>query len=125
MKNVTSLKLLVASVFLIASCQKLSAPLVPNTPLQESAVENTTKTTVAAAVAAASVETFETGTKASYATGNVTFSTGSWTLNDALVGNTASDAKNGTQSVRVRNSGILSCLKRPACCTEQVIQFGT
>jgi hypothetical protein len=56
------------------------------------------------------LEDFETGTKASYATGNVTFSTGAWTLNDALLGTSASDVKNGLQSTRVRNTGKLTML---------------
>ncbi|WP_051167063.1 hypothetical protein [Hymenobacter norwichensis] len=50
-------------------------------------------------------ETFETGTKTAYTTGSVTLSSGSWTLNDALLGNTTADAKTGSQSVRVRNVG--------------------
>ncbi|MDE3245110.1 MAG: PKD domain-containing protein [Acidobacteriota bacterium] len=53
-------------------------------------------------------EGFNTGTKGSYATGNVTFPSGVWTLNDALLGNTASDPKTGAQSVRMRNSGKLT-----------------
>jgi endonuclease G len=53
-------------------------------------------------------ETFESGTKGSYATGSITFASGSWTLNDALVGTSSSDAKNGSQSVRLRNSGKLT-----------------
>lgn len=55
-------------------------------------------------------EGFNTGTKGSYATGNVTFTSGTWTLNDALLGNTASDPKTGSQSVRMRNSGKLTML---------------
>ncbi|MEY4926549.1 MAG: hypothetical protein RI894_985 [Bacteroidota bacterium] len=55
-------------------------------------------------------ETFETGSKTSYTTGNVTFSSGSWTLNDALIGNSTSDPKNGTQSIRLRNAGKLTML---------------
>jgi len=55
-------------------------------------------------------ENFETGSKASYASANVSLSTGSWTLNDALIGNTTSDRKNGSQSVRMRNSGKLTML---------------
>jgi len=50
-------------------------------------------------------EDFETGTKTSYATASVTLGTGSWTLNDALIGNTTSDRKTGTQSARIRNTG--------------------
>jgi hypothetical protein len=52
-------------------------------------------------------ETFETGTKTAYTTGSVTLSSGSWTLNDALLGNTTADAKTGSQSVRVRNVGTV------------------
>lgn len=55
-------------------------------------------------------EDFETGTKTSYTTGNVTFSTGAWTLNDALLGTSTSDKKSGTQSARIRNSGKLTML---------------
>lgn len=50
-------------------------------------------------------EAFDTGTKTSYAVGTVTLATGSWALNDALLGASSSDPKNGAQSVRVRNSG--------------------
>jgi PKD repeat protein len=50
-------------------------------------------------------ETFDTGTKTAYATGTVALPSGTWTLNDALLGNTTSDPKVGTQSVRTRNSG--------------------
>ncbi|WP_257307078.1 PKD domain-containing protein [Geothrix campi] len=65
--------------------------------------------TIAAAFAASAgsslKETFDTGTKTAYATGTVALATGTWTLNDALLGNTTSDPKVGTQSVRTRNSG--------------------
>ncbi len=50
-------------------------------------------------------ESFDTGSKGSYATGTVTLSTGTWTLTDALLGGSSSDRKVGAQSVRVRNSG--------------------
>jgi hypothetical protein len=53
-------------------------------------------------------ETFDTGTKTAYAVGSVTLSTGSWTLDDALLGSTTSDRKVGTQSVRTRNSGKIT-----------------
>ena len=53
-------------------------------------------------------EDFELGTKTAYATGDVTFTSGIWTLNDALIGTSTSDPKNGTKSVRTRNSGILT-----------------
>src|SRR3982751_1738025 len=50
-------------------------------------------------------EGFESGSKGSYATGNVTLASGSWTLNDALIGNLAGDVKDGAKAARVRNSG--------------------
>lgn len=53
-------------------------------------------------------EGFEAGGKTAYATGNVTLGTGSWSLNDALTGNTSSDRKTGSWSARVRNTGIVS-----------------
>jgi hypothetical protein len=56
------------------------------------------------------LEDTELGTKGSYAIGNVTLSTGSWSYNEALIGNSASDKKNGIQSARVRNSGTLKML---------------
>ena len=63
---------------------------------------------VAASVQALLSEGFETGAKTAYATADVALSTGTWTLNDALLGNTASDRKTGAQSARVRNSGRLT-----------------
>lgn len=51
------------------------------------------------------VEGFEGGTKAAYAVADVTLGTGVWRLDDALIGDTASDPKIGARSTRVRNSG--------------------
>jgi hypothetical protein len=53
-------------------------------------------------------ETFETGSKGAYAAANVTLGTGVWNFNDALLGNLSTDRKNGTQSARVRNSGLIT-----------------
>jgi hypothetical protein len=60
------------------------------------------------ASATATGENFENGTKTAYAAADVTLISGVWNLNDALLGNSASDIKNGTQSARVRNSGKLT-----------------
>lgn len=54
------------------------------------------------------MEDFELGTKTAYAVGDVAFSSGTWTLNDALVGTSTSDPKNGTKSIRTRNSGTVT-----------------
>lgn len=50
-------------------------------------------------------EGFENGTKTSYTTGAVTLTSGSWTLNNALIGDTASDPKTGAKSLRICNLG--------------------
>ncbi|MBD2472741.1 DNA/RNA non-specific endonuclease [Nostoc sp. FACHB-145] len=64
--------------------------------------------TLFSAKGATTVEGFESGSKSSYATADVTLSTGVWNLDDALIGNLSSDAKSGTQSARIRNSGKVS-----------------
>ncbi|THU33044.1 DNA/RNA non-specific endonuclease [Niastella caeni] len=53
-------------------------------------------------------ENFESGSKTAYATANVTLSSGSWSFNDALIGNLSTDRKNGSQSARIRNTGSLT-----------------
>ena len=50
-------------------------------------------------------EGFEAGGKTAYAAANVTLGSGSWYLDDALNGNSASDRKIGSYSTRVRNLG--------------------
>ena len=50
-------------------------------------------------------EGFESGSKGSYATGNANLSSGSWTLNDALIGTLGNDRKFGSKSARIRNGG--------------------
>lgn len=97
----TSSLIVLAAVFF--SCKK--------TPAAETVTTIENPAAVAAPVLAAAVtasENFETGTKTSYAAANVTLTTGVWNLNDALLGNSTTDRKNGAQSARVRNSGKLT-----------------
>ena len=56
------------------------------------------------------IEDFEESAtaKASYAIDEAKFASGTWLLDDALNGTSKADAKNGRQSVRVRNKGRLS-----------------
>ncbi len=66
------------------------------------------KTTLASddmSLQATTTEGFESGSKTSYAAGTVTLSTGSYTLTEALIGNSTSDRKNGAQSARIRETG--------------------
>ena len=53
-------------------------------------------------------ENFEAGTKTAYATGDVSLTSGLWNLNDALLGTSTSDRKNGAKSVRIQNTGMLT-----------------
>jgi endonuclease G, mitochondrial len=53
-------------------------------------------------------EGFETGIKGAFAAADVTLGSGVWNLNEALIGNLATDVKNGAQSARVRNSGRIT-----------------
>lgn len=53
-------------------------------------------------------EDFESATKTAYTAADIILTSGTWNLNDALIGNSASDVKAGLQSVRMRNSGKLT-----------------
>jgi len=55
-------------------------------------------------------EGFEAGTKTAYAAANVTLGSGTWNLNDALIGTLSTDVKTGAQSARMRNSGHVTML---------------
>jgi endonuclease G len=50
-------------------------------------------------------EGFEAATKTAYAAADVTLGSGTWNLNDALIGTLSTDVKTGAQSARIRNSG--------------------
>ena len=45
-------------------------------------------------------EGFESASKTAYAAADVTFDSGSWNLDDALVGTSTSDRKTGSQSIK-------------------------
>ena len=53
-------------------------------------------------------EGFESGTKTSYAAADVALGSGTWNLNDALIGTLSTDVKTGAQSGRIRNSGHIT-----------------
>ncbi|SHI82304.1 endonuclease G [Hymenobacter daecheongensis DSM 21074] len=52
-------------------------------------------------------ETFEAGGKGAYSTADETLGSGSWHFEDALLGSTEQDHKNGRQAARLRNLGRL------------------
>lgn len=102
MKSVLRFPLLFSAVLLLlfSSCQNPSAPEAQQNLQIGSSVQSLKKVTVS--------EDFEAGSKTAYAAGDVTFSSGVWNLNDALVGTSTSDRKNGSKSIRLRNSGKLT-----------------
>jgi endonuclease G, mitochondrial len=58
--------------------------------------------------AVTTTEGFEAGTKTAYAAADVALSSGTWNLNDALIGTSTSDVFTGTRSGRLRNSGRIT-----------------
>ena len=99
MKNYFHFLALSGLLLFAASCKKAEETIQP---VQEPQIIDF------GAVYAGWPEGFNTGTKTSYTSGNVTFGTGSWNLNDALLGKSSSDRKNGAQSVRIQNTGTLT-----------------
>jgi beta-lactamase superfamily II metal-dependent hydrolase len=83
-------------------------------PVTFTATDNTgafnaaTKTMTVNSGGSTLTETFELGSKTGYAAGNVTETSGVWTLTNALIGTSSSDAKDGAKSVRVENGGIVA-----------------
>ncbi|TDO20149.1 DNA/RNA non-specific endonuclease [Pedobacter duraquae] len=51
-------------------------------------------------------EDFENAVKGAYALGDATMPTGTWSMDNALIGNLAADLKNGNKSVRMRSGKI-------------------
>ncbi|WP_143306552.1 DNA/RNA non-specific endonuclease [Chitinophaga vietnamensis] len=84
---------------LFSACKKETdiRPQTGNTP-RKAATEAVTLLT----------EDFESGSKTAYAIGSVSLASGSWTFDDALIGTLANDLKNGSKSVRIRNTGSIT-----------------
>jgi endonuclease G len=53
-------------------------------------------------------ETFESGSKTSYTPAVLTLSTGNWNFDNALIGISTSDVKNGTKSARITDIGRIT-----------------
>jgi endonuclease G len=95
-----------AAAMFLASCQKeASAPVADTSTVPFSFTGSISKSL---AITQTFDEGFEAGTKTAYAIANVTFGSGSWSLDNALVGTSTSDAKVGTHSVRITATGVLS-----------------
>lgn len=103
MKKLNNLLLVFFSLTVLSytSCQKENTSVDSNTSVNISNSNSNKSVTNFP-------ETFETGSKTSYTINNVTFTSGSWSLSDALIGTSSSDRKSGTKSIRIQNTGILS-----------------
>jgi hypothetical protein len=96
------LLLLTASVTILMGCQKINDELLePKQSHSENGVLKTLNPFM---------EDMELGTKTAYTTANISLSTGSWTFNNALIGTSTSDKKNGTKSARIQSTGKLTLL---------------
>ena len=92
MKN-RKLLLIAGLLLIIAGCRKINNS--GNPPVNPPVPQNYAIT-----------EDFESGTKTAYADAKVTLPTGEWDFNDALIGNLATDVKDGNKSVRLRGGSI-------------------
>lgn len=88
----------IAIVLTFASCSKKSTPTP--TPVPEPPVNTTPPTPYSV------TEDFELNAKATYPIADMNLKTGSWSLSDAITGTTTDDAKDGGQSVRLRNGNL-------------------
>jgi DNA/RNA endonuclease G (NUC1) len=103
-RSLRSLLLLVVLSFLFVSgCKDSSLTVIE----QQNENQSLSKSAPMGTLAITS-EGFETGSKTAYAAADVTLGSGVWNMNDALIGTTTSDVKNGTASARVRNSGAIT-----------------
>ncbi|EHQ26751.1 DNA/RNA non-specific endonuclease [Mucilaginibacter paludis] len=94
---------------MLVSCSKEGSAPASDQALTPFSVESPTGGTMRiSAITQTFSETFESGSKTAYAAADVTFSSGSWNLSNALVGTSTSDAKNGSKSVRIQTTGVLS-----------------
>jgi hypothetical protein len=104
MKAALRLSYVLIFALAVCSCEKQAAPGLRSTSL----LSGNASAVLPAATLTTTLENFETGTKAAYADGTVTLSTGVWDFNDALLGNLSTDHKNGLQSARIRNTGSIA-----------------
>ncbi len=92
----------------IAAILLLTIPSCQQSPTDPTTVQQVSNSPRGSLQKVTVMEDFELGTKTAYAIADVTFGSGVWSLDEALVGTSASDPKNGTKSIRTRNSGKLT-----------------
>jgi len=103
-RSLRSLLLLVFLSFLFVSgCKDSSLTVID----QQNEIQSLAKTSPLA-TQTVTTEDFESGTKTSYTAANVTLTTGIWNMDNALIGTSTSDVKDGSKSARVTSSGKIT-----------------
>lgn len=98
-----------ASLLVSSSCGQLSDQAADATT-DSTVISNTVSHPEQDIPSGSVTETFEKAksSKPSYAASPVTFDSGTWLLDDALLGGSKDDVKNGEHAVRIRNTGKLA-----------------
>ncbi|MES2559401.1 MAG: DNA/RNA non-specific endonuclease [Bacteroidota bacterium] len=105
MKKIKHLVAILLMGTIVVSCSKKIDEPMPSSYSQPSQADPAQSVN---AIVSGFPETFESGTKTAYAGAAVSLTSGSWYLNNALIGTSASDAKNGSKSVRITSTGTVS-----------------
>ncbi|PTQ96518.1 endonuclease G [Mucilaginibacter yixingensis] len=93
-----------AAMLLLSSCAK-NQTIVPVSVAEQTVSTTKLKTE---AITQTIDETFESGTKGAYAAADVSLSSGSWNMDNALIGTLSTDHKNGSKSVRITSTGTMT-----------------
>lgn len=105
-KNLLFAALIAASAFITSCTKEVAQPTAQSELTTESVDRNPNR--FQKAIYTNFPETFESGSKGAYAVADVSLTSGTWTLDEALIGTTTSDRKNGSKSVRVRDLGKIT-----------------
>ncbi|UYZ60501.1 DNA/RNA non-specific endonuclease [Hymenobacter latericus] len=91
----------------LAACLQKSDDSASNTAVVQANPDASTETTAlpVQSTARTLTETFEAGSKGSYASGDEQLTSGTWLLDDALIGTSEQDHKHGTKALRLRGKG--------------------
>ena len=88
-------------VFFMTACKKTDT--VPVDPIVAPPADTTSNP-----IPSPAKENFESGVKDDYTASSIQLSTGKWSFDNAVVGNTAEDRKNDTKSARIQGTGKLT-----------------
>jgi endonuclease G len=100
LKSCSLLSLALAGV-LLTGCTEESAGLDPDAPHAPGSGNEPL-------AAVTTVEGFEAGSKTSYTVADISLDSGLWRFDEALIGTSSSDIKNGSRAARVRSAGRLT-----------------